>query len=77
MVNSQYQQMKVQAQTVKMSCASKFWTDEDFKCCKMDVFCGDIEADLTRENAARDSEVRNFRAWQERWEKKKLGPQGN
>lgn len=77
MVYSQYQQMKAKARTVKMSCASKLWTDEDFKCCKMDIFCGDIEAGLTRESAARDSEVRNFRAWQERWEKKKLGPQGN
>lgn len=62
MVCSQYQHMKAQARTVKMSCASKLWTDEDFKCYKMDEFCGNIEADLTRANTARDSEVQNFRA---------------
>ena len=60
-----------------MSCAGKLWTDDDFKCCKMDDFCGDIEADLAREKAARNNEVRNFRAWQEQWEKKKVGPNGN
>jgi len=77
MIYSQYQQMKAQTRITRMSCAGKLWTDDDFKCCKMDDFCGDIEANLAREKAARDNEVRNFRAWQEQWEKKKLGPNGN
>lgn len=73
MIYSQYQQMKAQARIIRMSCAGKLWTDDDFKCCKMDEFCGDIEADIATERAARDKEVRNFRAWQEQWEKKKVG----
>jgi hypothetical protein len=77
MIYSQYQQMKAQMRITRMSCAGKLWTDDDFKCCKMDDFCGDIEADLAREKAARNNEVRNFRAWQEQWEKKKVGPNGN
>jgi hypothetical protein len=69
--------MKAQARITRMSCAGKLWTDDDFKCCMMDEYCGDIEADLAREKAGRDNEVRNFRAWQEQWEKKKLGPTGD
>ena len=56
MIYSQYQQMKAQTRITRMSCAGKLWTDDDFKCCKMDDFCGDIEADLAREKAARDNE---------------------
>jgi hypothetical protein len=77
MIYSQYQQMKGQTRITRMSCAGKLWTDDDFKCCKMEDFCGNIEANLAREKAARDNELRNFRAWQEQWEKKKVGPNGN
>jgi hypothetical protein len=77
MIYSQYQAMKAQARITRMSCAGKLWTDDDFKCCMMDEYCGDIEADLAREKGGRDNEVRNFRAWQEQWEKKKLGPTGD
>jgi len=69
--------MKAQARITRMSCAGKLWTDDDFKCCKMDEFCGDIEANIAMERAAMNKEVRNFRAWQEQWEKKKLGPAGD
>ena len=77
MIYSQYQQMKAQTLITRMSCAGKLWTDDDFKCCEMNDFCGNIEAELANERAVRDNEVRNFHAWQEQWENKKLGPNEN
>ena len=55
--------MKAQAQITRMSCDGKLWADDN--------------SDIAMERAARDKEVRNFRAWQEQWEKKKLGPTGD
>ena len=69
--------MRAQARMKRMSCAGKLWTDDDFKCCMMDEYCGNIEANLAREKAERDNAVRNFYAWQEQWEKKNLGPTGD
>ena len=40
-----------------MSYAGQLWTDDDFKCCKVDEYSGDIEADIAMERAARGKQV--------------------
>ena len=77
MIYAQYQQMRAQARITKLSSAGKLWDDADFKCCKMDAFCGEIEAGLEMDNDTRDGDIRIFKAWQETWEKKKVGPGGD
>lgn len=54
--------MKVQAWITRMSYTGKLWTDDDFKCYKMNDFCGNIEANLAREKAAKEQWTRR-RSW--------------
>ena len=54
------------------------WEDEDFECCKMDDFCQELLDDIGAEAEENDGgDVRVIRAWQETWEKKRIGPQGD
>ena len=58
-----------------MLTADKLWDDEDFASMKMDAFCKEIKDSL--ENKDNEESVRIVRLWQEWWELKKVGPQGN
>ena len=64
---------------MKLSTAGKLWEDEDFQSMKMDAFCKEIR-DLLEEEVVEEEEEQPVwipRLWKEKWEKKKLGPQGN
>jgi len=76
-VYGQYQRMKASSRQEQMSSVGKLWTEEDFHCMKLDVFCGDIAASL--ENDARMATMRIFRNWNERWQNPPhgLGPRGD
>ena len=76
-VYGQYQRMKASSRQEQMSSVGKLWTEEDFHCMKLDVFCGDIAASL--ENDARMAMMRIFRNWNERWQNPPhgLGPRGD
>jgi hypothetical protein len=75
-VYGQYQQMKARSRQEQMSSVGKLWTEEDFHCLKMDVFCGDIAQSLEKD--ARMATMRIFRNWNERWQKPPgLSPRGD
>jgi hypothetical protein len=75
-VYGQYQRMKASSRQEQMSSVGKLWTEEDFHCMKLDVFCGDIAASL--ENDARMATMRTFRNWNERWQNPHgLSPRGD
>ena len=77
LIYAQYQQMRVQAQAMKLSAAGKLWEDEDFEGLKMDAFCKEIQMSLEEEVGEPEEPVRILRLWKEQWELKKIGPQGN
>jgi len=76
-VYGQYQRMKASSRQEQMSSVGKLWTEEDFHCMKLDVYCGDIAASL--ENDARMATMRIFRNWNERWQNPPdgLSPRGD
>ena len=76
-VYGQYQQMKARSRQEEMSSVGKLWTEQDFHCMKLDVFCGDIAESL--ENDARMATMRIFRNWNERWQNPPdgLSPRGD
>jgi hypothetical protein len=75
-VYGQYQQMKARSRQDEMSSVGKLWTEEDFHCMKLDVFCGDITKSL--EDDARMATMRTFRNWNERWQNPHgLSPRGD
>ena len=78
LVYAQYQQMRAQARQNKLSSAGKLWDDSDFASMKMDHFCKEIR-DSVDNNEQDDEEqpVRILRLWQEKWERKKVGPRGD
>ena len=78
LIYAHYQQMRAQARAMKLSAAGKLWDDKDFEGLKMDVFCKEIHMSLEDEEVGEPEEpLRILRLWQERWELKKIGPQGN
>ena len=74
-IYGEYQQKKARLRKEKLSAAGKMWTDEDFECCKMDAFCKDIKDSVEAQKEG--SSVRNFLAWKETWEGKKIDTKGN
>jgi hypothetical protein len=76
LVYVQYQQMRVQSRAMTLSSAGKLWEDEDFEGMKMDAFCKEIQMSL-EEEVKENEPVQILRLWKERWEQKKVGPQGN
>ena len=81
LIYARYQEKKARARKNKLSAAGVLWEDADFDACKMDMFCQEIVDELG-EHAPPSrypdySSDRVFRAWQENWEKKKIGPGGD
>ena len=76
-VYGQYQQMKARSRQEQRSSVGKLWTEKDFHCIKLDVFCGDIAKSL--ENDARMATMRIFRNWNEHWQNPPdgLSPRGD
>ena len=75
LIYTQYQgQTLAQARMTKLAAAGKLREDEDFASMKMDTFCKEIKESLVEETVQL---VRILRLWQEMWELKKVGPQGN
>ena len=72
---ARYQEMRYRTRVAKLSVAGVLWNDEDFECCHMTEFCRDTSME-TIDNGE-GVHVRVFRAWKERWEKKKIGPKGD
>jgi len=77
LIYAQYQQMRAQARAMKLSAAGKLWEDKDFEGLKMDAYCKEIQMSLEEEVAEPEEPVRILRLWKEKWELKKIGPQGN
>ena len=77
LIYAHYQQMRAQASMSmrKLSVAGKLWEDADFDSMQMDPFCREIKDSLAAKETT-EQPVRVLRLWQERWELKKLGPQG-
>jgi len=69
----QYQQVKACLKEEKLSSAGKLWEDADFKSLKMDEYCKDMVAELD----VRARQTKMFRNWQETWERKPLGANGD
>jgi hypothetical protein len=76
LIYAQYQQTRAQALMRKLSMAGKLWEDADFDSMKMDPFCQEIK-DSLHATETPEQPVRVLRLWQERWELKKVGPQGD
>jgi len=76
-VYGQYQQMKAKCRQQQMSSVGKLWAEEDFRCIKLDVFCGDIAKSL--EHDARMANTKIFCNWNERWQHplEGLSPRGD
>ena len=72
---SRYMETKWRNRSAKLSAAGIMWEDEDFISCKLDKFCRDLAMDMVVGDD--DEPVRRFNAWQEQWEKRKIGPQGD
>ena len=81
MIYARYEEKKARARKNKLSVAGVLWEDADFDECKMDMFCQEIVDELGEHappsRYADNSSDRVFRAWQENWEKKKIGPGGD
>ena len=52
----------------------KLWNEKDFESLKLNSFCLELGVETQVE---KDKVHRNFRAWEERWEKKTIGPKGD
>ena len=68
-----YQQVKARAKAEKLSSAGKLWEDADFKSLKMDEYCKDMVEALD----ANARPTKMFRNWQETWERKPVGTNGD
>lgn len=77
MIFSQYQAMRGQIRTTKLSSAGKLWDEKDFQSMKMDEYCKEIEDGLQVDKAVRSGKTKIFKAWRERWEMEKIGPNGD
>ena len=77
LIYARYQESRAKLKVAKQSAAGTLWEDEDFKCCKMNEFCQEIVDGLPQEEDQDEGGVRVLRAWQEGWEKRKVGPQGD
>jgi hypothetical protein len=60
----------------KLAVAGKLWDDQDFASMKMDTFCKEIKESL-QDQQTEPPVVRILRLWQEKWELKKIGPNGD
>ena len=78
LVYAQYHQMRAQEQQNKLSSAGKLWDDSNFSSMKMDQYCKEIKDSLDDNNNDEQRQpVQIVRLWEETWERKKIGPQGN
>jgi len=68
-----YQQVKARAKAETLSSAGKLWEDADFKSLKMDEYCKDMVEALD----ANARPTKMFRNWQETWERKPVGANGD
>lgn len=78
MIYGQYQQEKSKLCHDRATTAGHIWNDADFRCCKMDAFCGVYESELEIDKSIRNgAEAKVFHAWRERWEMAKISPAGD
>ena len=77
LVYGRYMQAKAKARRAKLTSAGKLWDDEDFTFCKMDPLCNEIVESLRSDDLAAGGDLRIFRAWEETWEQKRIGPNGD
>jgi hypothetical protein len=64
-VYGQYQQMKSRMRENQLSSVGKLWTEDDFHCMKMNMFCEDIAKSLDEDT--RMATMRTFHSWNEKW----------
>ena len=57
--------MKARIRENQMSSVEKLWTEDDFHCMKMNMFCYDIAKSLGED--ARMATMRKFCNWNEKW----------
>ena len=67
-------QQRARFRLKKLSDAGKLWCEEDFETLKLDHFCEEIVESARK---LPSKEARIFRAWEEGWEKRKVGPEGD
>ncbi|KAL7532944.1 hypothetical protein ACHAWF_009154 [Thalassiosira exigua] len=77
LIYGNYSQMKAVARRTKRGDAGKLWDDQDFECMKMDTFCGEMLEKVGASKQAPSDVNKVLRAWEENWEKKKIGPGGD
>ena len=58
----------------KLGDAGKLWCDEDFESLKLSYFCEEI---IETARKLQPAKTRIFRAWEEGWEKRTVGPGGD
>jgi hypothetical protein len=64
-VYGQYQQMKAKIRENQLSSVGKLWTEDDFHCMKMNMFCKDIAKSLGEDT--RMVTIRKFCNWNKKW----------
>ena len=67
-------QQKARFRLQKLRDAGKLWCEEDFETLKLDHFCEEI---IESARKLPPKEARIFRAWEEGWEKRRVGPEGD
>ena len=73
-IYGRHQNLKEEARIRKLTKAQKLWNEKDFESLKLNSLCLElgVEAQVTK-----NSEHRIFRAWEETWEKRMIGPRGD
>ena len=74
LINGSTMQKRSRYRENKLRTAGKLWCDADFETLKLDPYCQDI---IESAVVLPKKDVRIFRAWEEEWEKVKVGPKGN
>jgi hypothetical protein len=69
--------MKLHNRDDQRSSVGRLWTEEDFHCMKMDIFCADIAASL--DNGAKIQRMKTFHNWNKDWQlpSRHVGPRGD
>ncbi len=76
-IYGQYQRMKSCNRDDQRSSVGRLWTEENFHCMKVDVFCADIKDLLNTD--ARIRNMKTFHNWNKDWQQplKGVGPRGD
>ena len=72
-IYGRHQNIKAEARTRNLTKAQKLWNEKDFESLRLNSFCLELGVET---QVAKNKVNRNFRAWEETWENKIIGPKG-